>query len=153
MFSLTLIHFSIVWFCTLLIALAGLLYAKHKITTLQNIILKHSEEIEKERKRAIAKHKQVVKGYTAEHFAPFKIPEYLASDYFFINGPVDFIIFESATGVRNKTTDQIDKIIFLDIKSGNANLSTLQRRVRDAIKDGRVVFQTYHSDTEELKTW
>ena len=48
--------------------------------------------------------------------------------------PVDLICFEE------------DEVIFIDVKTGNAKLSSKQRKIRDNIKAGRVRFEVHRLD-------
>lgn len=104
---------------------------------------------EKIRADAIAKSKQVQKGFAAEHFAPFQM-EFNPRDYNHLGNPVDYIVFAGSTAIKDGTQDHIDEVLFLDIKTGNATLNTTQRRIRDAILDNRVNFATWNPDTNEL---
>lgn len=45
--------------------------------------------------------------------------------------PIDFVCFEE------------DEVIFVDVKTGNAQLSTKQRKIRDNIRNGRVRFEVF----------
>jgi len=93
------------------------------------------------RKDSVKRQRSILKGQATEHLAPFINTEYNAKDYRFFGDPIDFIIFD---GMYNfKKTKTINKIIFMDIKTGTSQLTTLQRRIRDAIKNGNVEFQIY----------
>ena len=52
--------------------------------------------------------------------------------------PIDYVIFE---GLSEKQS--VSKILFVDIKSGNARLSPKQRKIRDAVQENKVEFKTY----------
>jgi len=52
--------------------------------------------------------------------------------------PIDYIIFE---GLSNKNS--VDKILFVDIKTGNARLTTKQRKIKEVIKEKKIKFKTY----------
>jgi predicted Holliday junction resolvase-like endonuclease len=52
--------------------------------------------------------------------------------------PIDYVIFE---GLSEK--QRVSKIIFMDIKSGNARLSKKQRVIKDVVNDKKVEFKTY----------
>jgi predicted Holliday junction resolvase-like endonuclease len=56
----------------------------------------------------------------------------VASDCRFLAEPIDMIAFQGLSENR------IQKITFLDIKTGNAKLNTHQKQIRDAVKDGKV---------------
>ena len=51
--------------------------------------------------------------------------------------PIDYVIFE---GLSEK--QKVDKILFVDIKSGNARLSAKRRKL-SALEEKQVEFKTY----------
>lgn len=53
----------------------------------------------------------------------------------FLGQPIDFIHFDPDTGVT-----------FIEVKSGDAKLTTNQRRFKDLIESGRVSWSTYRID-------
>ena len=52
--------------------------------------------------------------------------------------PIDYVIFEGLT-----KKGKVDKIIIVDIKSGNARLSGKQRKIKELVNDKKVEFKTY----------
>ncbi len=52
--------------------------------------------------------------------------------------PIDYIIFE---GLSNK--NHVDKIFFVDIKTGASKLSKKQREIKNVISEGKVEFKKY----------
>ena len=52
--------------------------------------------------------------------------------------PIDYVIFE---GLSEK--QKVDKIVFVDIKSGGARLSPKQKKIKQVVEDKKVGFQTY----------
>jgi predicted Holliday junction resolvase-like endonuclease len=52
--------------------------------------------------------------------------------------PIDYIIFE---GLSNK--NHVDKIFFVDIKTGAARLSKKQKEIKTVISEGKVLFKKY----------
>ena len=52
--------------------------------------------------------------------------------------PIDYVIFE---GLSEK--QKVDKIVFVDIKSGGARLSPKQKKIKQVVEDKKVDFQTY----------
>jgi predicted Holliday junction resolvase-like endonuclease len=54
--------------------------------------------------------------------------------------PIDYVIFE---GLCQKGV--VSKIIFADIKTGNASLSRRQREIRDLVNHKKVEFDTYEA--------
>src|SRR5207245_1720267 len=57
------------------------------------------------------------------------------SDCRFLSEPIDMIVFDGACDMK------VNKITFMDIKTGNAKLNTHQRQIRDAVKDNKVDFE------------
>ena len=52
--------------------------------------------------------------------------------------PIDYVIFE---GLSEK--QKVDKIIFMDIKSGKARLTSKQRKIKEVVDGKKVAFKTY----------
>ena len=74
------------------------------------------------RKDAILRSRSVLGGHFSEQLAPY-LPdfEYLPTECRFIGKPIDFIVFK---GMDDK---KIDEIIFVEVKSGNAKLSSQEK--------------------------
>ncbi|MCK4456294.1 MAG: hypothetical protein KAW39_00985 [Thermoplasmata archaeon] len=79
-------------------------------------------------------------GKTLEHIAPI-IPQlgHHPSDVRALFNPIDYVAFN---GMFEKK--DIDNISFIEIKTGKSSLTTIQRRIRDAINDGRVEWKLYN---------
>jgi predicted Holliday junction resolvase-like endonuclease len=111
---------------------------------IQDMIEQHQEEIKRARQKSVASSRATIKGQIAEQFAPL-LPQYpyLPSDSKFFGDPVDYIVFDGYTDLRDGTghPDDID-VIFIDIKSGGARLSKGQEAIKRAIEQGRVRFET-----------
>ena len=90
------------------------------------------------REEAIEKSRQVLSGQFSEQLAPY-LPDfkYSPTEVRFIGKPVDFIVFK---GMDNK---DINEVIFVEVKSGKANLSTPERRLRDVIKEKKISWDEY----------
>jgi predicted Holliday junction resolvase-like endonuclease len=52
--------------------------------------------------------------------------------------PIDYVIFE---GLSQKGT--VDKIFFVDVKTGNARLSKKQKAIKEAVENNQLKFKTY----------
>ena len=83
--------------------------------------------------QALTRSRRVLKGQAAEQLAPLTgdFP-YLANDARFLGSPIDYVVFDGLSD-----SDQVE-VIFVEVKSGAAKLSDRERRVRDAIRKGRV---------------
>lgn len=79
----------------------------------------------------------VLKGQIGEQLSPL-LPgfPFHPGDVRFLGGIVDLVVFSGYHEGR------IDEIVLVDIKSGAARLTPLQRQVEQAVADGRVRFAT-----------
>jgi len=76
------------------------------------------------------KSSEVRLGQISEHLVPFlKEFKYNPKKAHFIGMPIDYIVFED------------DKIIFLEIKTGKAQLSPTQRNIKNLVKDKRISWE------------
>ena len=118
--------------------------------SLRSLQLEHQknlkEEIKKAREDTIKRSRSVLRGQASEHLAPFVIKDTNPKDYRFMGNPVDYICFDGLSDILDKTSDKIKTVRFVDIKTGKSNLNKSQRRIRDAIKDGRVSFEIVNLD-------
>lgn len=122
-------------------------YYKEKLVTWQHANTKSIRTATLDRSRA------VMRGQATEHLAPLMIEEWALKDFRFIGNPIDYIVFAGLSNVSDGEADTIDQVIFLDIKTNTSTLSKVQRRIRDAIKEGKVIFATYNPDDKGLKKW
>jgi len=65
---------------------------------------------------------------------------YNPADARFLGSPIDYIIFDGYS--EAETAGKIRKIVLMDVKTGNAKLSPVERTVRDAVASGRVEWET-----------
>ncbi len=94
--------------------------------------------VEEAREESVKLSRSVLTGKFIEQLAPF-LPDfrYDPTEVRFIGSPVDCLVFCGAS------RDECDEVVFLEIKSGRSGLKTIQRRVRDAVKEGRVRWEEY----------
>ncbi len=97
-----------------------------------------SGEIEGHRADAIARSRAVLAGHFSEQLAPY-LPNFpfKPTECKFIGKPVDFLVFE---GLDEKS---IQKVHFVEVKSGKSNLSGTEKSLKDAILNGRVEWHEY----------
>ena len=110
--------------------------------------LEHKQALLDAQKRSVNTSRAVLKGKMAEQFAPI-LPEfqYLPSDAKFLGDPVDYVVFDGYSNFRDGDGDAEDiEVILLDIKSGGARLSKGQQAIAQAIREGRVRFETLRID-------
>lgn len=97
----------------------------------------HEIKVKEERKDAVATSRTILKGQLSEQLVPL-LPDfpYQTGDCKFFGQPIDYIVF------KGMAAGQVEEIIILDVKTGNAKLNRVQRQIRDCVKDGRVTFIT-----------
>lgn len=90
---------------------------------------------------SLTKSRSITLGKTQEHLAPL-FPEFLSqfnpNDARFLGSPLDFIVFD---GLCEGDSVDVRQVVFVEVKSGKANVSKRERRVRNAIQGGRVSYQ------------
>ena len=95
-----------------------------------------SDVLEKEKHKALNKSRSVIKGQLVEQFAPFTHDfPCNTTECNFQGKPIDFI------GFKGLDDSNVEEIIFIEIKSGNSQLSQVQKSVKRAIQEGRVRFE------------
>lgn len=106
--------------------------------------LEHQQALTSAQKRSVNTSRAVLKGKMAEQLAPI-MPEfqYLPSDAKFLGDPVDYVVFDGYTDLRDGEGRAEDiEVVLIDIKSGGARLTKGQQAIAQAIAQGRVRFET-----------
>jgi predicted Holliday junction resolvase-like endonuclease len=82
---------------------------------------------------AVQRSQAVTVGKVFEQLVPY-LPEFRFNpkDARFLGSPVDFVVFD---GLND---GQVRGIVFVEVKTAASDLSTRERRVRDAVQAGRV---------------
>ena len=113
--------------------------------------LEHQQALIHAQKRSVNTSRAVLKGKMAEQLAPI-MPEfqYLPSGAKILGDPVDYVVFDGYTDFRDGdgSAEDID-VVLIDIKSGGARLTKGQQAIEQAIKDGRVRFETIRIDFQD----
>ncbi|HVH14640.1 MAG TPA: Holliday junction resolvase-like protein, partial [Candidatus Angelobacter sp.] len=97
--------------------------------------------IKQQRDDAVSKQRDVVKGKITEQLAPLlplfqKICPNFAEARF-LGSPIDYVIFRN---LHKTESNEPLEIILLDIKTGNAQLNHPEKRIKNAVEEGRVKF-------------
>lgn len=97
------------------------------------------------RQDAVQRSQAITTGKVVEHLVPY-LPNfnYNPKDARFVGSPIDFVVFD---GLSDDEDDHLS-IVFIEIKTGNSNLTRRERMVRDAIKAGRVKWVEWHASNE-----
>jgi len=109
----------------------------------EELCLRLEEEKEKAVRDAVAQSRAVLGGKFTEQMAPF-LPhfQYDPTEARFIGSPVDFIVFPGLS--RGEPTE----IIIMEVKSGRAQLSSQERKIRQLIEDGMVRWELLQKPPE-----
>lgn len=88
------------------------------------------------RRESVGRSRAVTNGQVWETVAPL-LPDFAErfnlKDAHFLGQPVDYVVFDGLDEDRPEV-----HVVFLEVKTGNSALSTRQRRIRDAVRAGRV---------------
>jgi predicted Holliday junction resolvase-like endonuclease/DNA-directed RNA polymerase subunit RPC12/RpoP len=108
-------------------------------------LFKESEKII--RTKSVSSSRRSLVGKFIEKFVPFlnKLP-YEASDMHFLGQPVDYIVFQ---GLHQ---DKIEKVIFVEVKTGNSKLTKREKSLKEAIEKKKVGWKEINIDTADEKT-
>lgn len=90
------------------------------------------------KKDAIRASRAVLGGQFSEQLAPF-LPDfkYLPTECRFVGKPIDLIVFK---GMDEKN---INEVVFVEVKSGNAKLSEHEKRLKEVIDQKKVRWEEY----------
>lgn len=115
--------------------------------------LEHQQALTHAQKRSVNTSRAVLKGKMAEQLAPIMPQfEYLPSDAKFLGDPVDYVVFDGYTDLRDGEGRPEDiEIVLMDIKSGGARLTKGQVAIAQAIQAGRVRFETVRIDFDTIE--
>ena len=115
--------------------------------------LEHQQALTHAQKRSVNTSRAVLKGKMAEQLAPIMPQfEYLPSDAKFLGDPVDYVVFDGYTDLRDGEGRPEDiEIVLIDNKSGGARLTKGQVAIAQAIQAGRVRFETVRIDFDTIE--
>lgn len=103
----------------------------------KKFLLKDLQQKSTNRSELAAKHTNI--GFILERLTPtLKHFRFNPNDCRSLFDPIDYVIFEglSAKG-------KIDKIFFIDVKTGNARLSKRQKEIKTVIENKKINFKKY----------
>lgn len=85
------------------------------------------------REDAVKKSQAVTLGKVTEHLIPY-LPDfaYNPRDVRFLGSPIDLIVFDGLD------EGDLGDIVFIEVKTGDADLNSRERRVREAVQSKRV---------------
>ena len=122
---------------------------RHKIAMVEKEFRQTWAEQESSiRKDAADRSRYVLKGKIAEHMVPMyrDVFKYDPSDARFIGAPIDYIIFDGYSAVKDGNSDEPITVVLADIKTGNAKLNRTELKIKEAVDQGRVRWETIQLD-------
>jgi predicted Holliday junction resolvase-like endonuclease len=114
--------------------------------------VKHQQEISQAKQRSVDTSRRVIKGQISEQIAPY-LPNfrYLPSDARFIGDPIDFLVINGYTNLKDgQGSPDALEVVLIDIKSGKAKLSDRQEAIARSVAAGRVRFETIRINLDQL---
>jgi predicted Holliday junction resolvase-like endonuclease len=107
---------------------------------------KLKDQIPEIREDAIKHSRAVLSGQFSEQLAPY-LPDFpfKPTEARFIGKPIDFVVFK---GMDNK---KIDEVVFVEVKSGQSQLSNVERSLRNTIQNKNVSWHEYKVPEEVTK--
>ena len=103
--------------------------------------IKRDDFWKKQVKNRLDTSRAVLKGQIGEQIVPLlgNFP-YLLSELRFIGAPIDYLVFK---GIDN---NNIEEIVFLEIKSGKSKLSKREKSLKEAVLDKKVSWREIYLD-------
>ncbi len=100
--------------------------------------VEYKERIKIEREDAVKKSRSVLSGQFSEQLAPY-LPNFnfSPSEVRFIGKPIDFVVFK---GMDEK---EIQEIVFVEVKTGKSSLSPIERSLKKAVEEKKVMWEEY----------
>ncbi|MGY5863662.1 MAG: Holliday junction resolvase-like protein [Candidatus Thorarchaeota archaeon] len=148
-FEDTLVGLGIGLILTALVYLIMKIQLRHRISMVEREFAQTWAEQESSvRKDAVDRSRYVIKGKIAEHMVPMyrEVFNHDPSDARFIGAPIDYLIFDGYTAVKDGNSDEPITVVLADIKTGNAKLNRTERKIKEAVEAGRVRWETIRLD-------
>lgn len=130
-------------------------YSEYKYNNLKKEYILFIENKEKEIKRAreesIRMSKSTIRGLINEEFIPlFPDFPYELSDCKFSGQPIDYIVFDGMSKLRDG--DKLSKIniIIADVKVNNSKETMIQLAIKNAIENDRIRFETWNIKNNKI---
>jgi predicted Holliday junction resolvase-like endonuclease len=124
----------------------------------EQLLQEQDRNLAEARRDSVQKSRSTLKGQIAEQLAPL-LPgfRYLPADARFLGDPIDYVIFNGSTDVRDngREAPSLD-VVLLEVKQGASSLSPLQRAIARSVEQGRVRFEILRISGEgtlSTETW
>jgi len=102
------------------------------------------------RKDSVNRSRSTLKGRISEQIAPL-LPEFpfASADARFIGNPIDFVVFDGYTKVKDDKGDTIN-VVLVEVKKGKGKLTREETMIKRAVDEGRVSWRTIFLKDEEI---
>ena len=99
---------------------------------------RHARALRLARQDALARSQAVIAGKVHEQLLPY-LPgfPFNPKDARFLGSPVDLLVFDGLDAGR------LDRVVFVEVKTGGSALSSRERQLRNAVREGRVEWIEY----------
>ena len=125
---------------------------------IEQLLAAHARDLTDARRDSVQKSRSSLKGQIAEQMAPL-LPgfRYLPADARFLGDPIDYVIFNGYSGMRDAGGDAAEmEIVLLEVKQGSSALSSFQKCIAQSVEEGRVRFEVLriaHDGSLETQAW
>lgn len=101
------------------------------------------QKMPKIKEKALKSQRKTLRGLFSEQLAPF-LPDFPfhPSECRFIGKPVDFLVF------KGLDRGEPEEVIFVEVKSGRAGLTAVERKLRDTVEGKNVSWSLYRVPEE-----
>jgi predicted Holliday junction resolvase-like endonuclease len=102
------------------------------------------------RKDSVNRSRSTLKGRISEQMAPL-LPEFpfASADARFIGNPIDFVVFDGYTQVKDEKGETIS-VVLVEVKKGKGRLTREETLIKKAVEEGRVSWRTIFLKDDEL---
>ncbi|MFX1486412.1 MAG: Holliday junction resolvase-like protein [Promethearchaeota archaeon] len=84
-----------------------------------------------------------LKGRIVEQMIPFFAEfKYNPADARFIGSPIDYVIFDGYTDIKDNRKDRPITVVLMDIKTGDSALTVEQKKIKRALESKRIKWET-----------
>jgi predicted Holliday junction resolvase-like endonuclease len=110
---------------------------------IESLLAEHDLRLAEARKDSVERSRSSLKGQIAEQMAPL-LPgfQYAPSDARFLGDPVDYVVFNGYTGIRDAAGPAESlEVVLVEVKQGGSSLTPFQRAIGRSVEEGRVRFE------------
>lgn len=139
MTSIFLVWFVAGWILVLLFAVWAIYLNSTRLIERAKDKLEEEYKLKNKRSNDIAR--TVLRGQLLESFVPIReavIQDLNSFDFRPFGDFCDFIVIDGYTDVKDGVAEEVKRVLFMEVKSGNAKMSKHQEAVKAAIDNGRV---------------